>query len=194
MPKREEFNFSEILHAKNGPYSISSDLAQTIWMFAQATDTYNKAFEKRLAMAHIKITPSEWVTLRLILSAPGPVSLTDISRFLSIAIQSVSQLLNKLEKRGLIKRVRSKDDKRMVKISITEKGFELIKEITPYTYGFIKDTAGTLSESEVESLYAISRKLRDNCLKMLGLDPSGSDVVLDRLASMISDTPPTTKK
>jgi len=194
MPKREEFSFAEILHAKNGPYSISSNLAQTIWMFAQATDTYNKAFEKKLAMAHSKITPSEWVTLRLILSAPGPASLTDISRFLSIAIQSVSQLLNKLEKRGLIRRVRSKDDKRMVKIYITEKGFELLKEVTPFTYDFIKDTSGTLSESEIKSLHAISRKIRDRCLKMLGLDPSGSDIVLDRLANMISDTPSRTKK
>lgn len=188
MRKRKEINYIEILQQENNSYYVSADLAQTIWMLSQTTEAYSKAFQKVLAKAHIKISSSEWVALWIILSASGSATLTDVSRFLSITIQSVSQLLNKLEKRQLIRRVRSEDDKRVVKIFLTEKGGELLKEIIPFTYAFTRDTTGILSQSEIESLRKISRKLRNKYLEILGLHPSGSDIILDRLAKIISST------
>jgi len=187
MNQRRDFTFDEILHTPGGSYSIPHDLAQAIWAYAQANDVYNKVFDRFLAKADIKITASEWFILRLVLSSPGPISLTYIARRLAMLIQSVSQLLNKLEKRGLVRRVRSKEDKRVVNIFVTQKGFDLLKELTPYTYEFIKETTGMLSKAEIESLHLISRKIRDNCMRLMGIDPSETDAILDRLADMISD-------
>lgn len=55
------------------------------------------------------------------------ISTKDLSYLLGIRQQSLNELLNKLEKNGLVTRVQSEDDKRVMLVRLTEKG-ENIKQ------------------------------------------------------------------
>ena len=122
------------------------------------------------------------------------MSLTEIAKFLPIEIHSVSALVEKLETRGLIKRIRSKNDRRVVNIYLTEAGFDTLKKVVPFTHAFTMNATGTLSKSQLVALDKIMRRIRDNDLKMLGQNPGQADVVVERLAIMTSETKHKTDK
>ena len=188
MSKRKKFSPDGVQDDGRHSYYLSDELSLTVWMFSQATNTHMKAFAKALAKAGTGITTMQWTTLWLLLSSPGSMSLTEIAKFLPIEIHSVSALVEKLEKRGLIKRIRSKNDRRVVNIYLTEQGFNILKKTAPYTYDFNMNTIGTLSGAQIKALQKITKKIRDRDLEMLEQDPKRADVVLERLANMTAES------
>jgi DNA-binding MarR family transcriptional regulator len=114
------------------------------------------------------------------------MSLTDISRFLTITIQSTGSLVDILEKRGLVIRKRSQNNRRNVIISITENGLNLLKELLAPVTLFVINTTGILNERELELLGKLMRKIRDSSYKILNYDPEEADKVLKRLTDLTS--------
>lgn len=57
------------------------------------------------------------------------ITISQLSSALKITSPSVTQVINVLEKDGVVKRVNDKDDGRIVRIALTEKGADLTKEI-----------------------------------------------------------------
>src|ERR1700761_4007448 len=59
----------------------------------------------------------------------GPRRITQLAMTEALAQPTVTQLVDKLEGRGLVTRTRSKDDGRVVIVSITEAGTERLEEV-----------------------------------------------------------------
>jgi DNA-binding MarR family transcriptional regulator len=194
MSRRKKFSPQDILEAGDRNYYLSDQHSLCSWIFSQATNVHNKAFAAAIAESGTGITVMQWTTLSLLLSSPGSMSLTEIAKFLPIEIHSVSALVEKLEIRGLIKRIRSKNDRRVVNIYLTEAGFEVLKKIIPFTYTFTMNATGSLSKSQLIALSKILRIIRDNDLNMLGIDPKQEDAALNRLAEMTSESKHRTNK
>ena len=73
---------------------------------------------------------------------------------------TITPLLKKLETQGFVERKRCKDDERIVKISLTDDGWELrekAKDIPAKMAGCC-----SLSEQEIEAVYTILYKLLDD--------------------------------
>lgn len=87
-----------------------------------------------------KINHSQYLIL-LMLSyaeyAGSDVIATELSFVLGLERHSISALLDKLDSRGFIKRERSDEDRRVVHLSMTEKGKELTQSIQAKTVGKI---------------------------------------------------------
>ncbi|MFA6646425.1 MAG: MarR family transcriptional regulator, partial [Sphaerochaetaceae bacterium] len=87
-----------------------------------------------------KINHSQYLIL-LMLSyaehAGSDVIATELSFVLGLERHSISALLDKLDSRGFINRKRSNEDRRVVHLSMTEKGKELTKSIQSKTVGRI---------------------------------------------------------
>ncbi len=85
---------------------------------------------------------------------------TELSYFLGLEKHSITSLVNSLSKRGLVKRQRSRKDRRVINLKLTGKGRELAVEIHPRT---IKKIAvfPDCSEEEFNFLYSFLEKLRD---------------------------------
>jgi DNA-binding MarR family transcriptional regulator len=194
MSRRKKFGPQDILEDGKKQYYLSDQHSMSSWIFSQATNVHSKAFAAAIANSGTNITVMQWTTLSLLLSSPGSMSLTEIAKFLPIEIHSVSALVEKLEIRGLIKRIRSKSDRRVVNIYLTEAGFNVLKKIIPFTYAFTMNATGSLSKSQLVALDKIMRIIRDNDLKMLKIDPKQEDEVLNRLAEMTSESTHSTKK
>ncbi len=87
-----------------------------------------------------KINHSQYLIL-LMLSyaehAGSDVIATELSFVLGLERHSISALLDKLDSRGFITRTRSEEDRRVVHLSMTEKGKKLTKSIQAKTVGRI---------------------------------------------------------
>jgi DNA-binding MarR family transcriptional regulator len=184
MVKRNKFNPQDVLENGGNSYYLPDQVSITNWMLSQTTSLHTKAFDRAIESSGTDITVMQWMTLSLLLSSPGSMSLTEIARFLPIEIHSVSALVEKLETRGLIKRIRSRNDRRVVNIYLTEAGLEVLKKIVPFTTAFTMKATGSLSKTQLVQLERIMRKIRDKSLEMLGHDPRQSDLVVKRLSDM----------
>lgn len=73
----------------------------------------------------------------------------------------VTRLLDRLEERGLVERVRSDEDRRLSLCRITPKGLRLLAGIDPEVQARHEHLARSLTASELQTLEAISRKLAE---------------------------------
>jgi DNA-binding MarR family transcriptional regulator len=59
------------------------------------------------------------------LNARGPISSADLSRELCVTPSNITGIIDRLEKKGLVSRIRREDDRRVVLIRLTENGASL---------------------------------------------------------------------
>lgn len=81
------------------------------------------SFQQRLLEK--EVTVAEWIVLRFLLSN-APCSLTKLAEEMGIDKGAVSRLTDRLEKRGLISRTVSPEDRRLFSIELTQAGFKLV--------------------------------------------------------------------
>jgi MarR family 2-MHQ and catechol resistance regulon transcriptional repressor len=74
---------------------------------------------------------------------------------------SITGVVDKLEERGLVERVRSKEDRREVLIAITEKGDDTYAKGMELHRQFVNKAFAALDEGEVEELMSVLKKLAD---------------------------------
>jgi len=72
-----------------------------------------------------------WFPIFYLLNEKGKLSVTDLARELEITHSAVSQMINLLDKKGLIKFIEDETDKRRRFISFTQKGQELMSTLPP---------------------------------------------------------------
>jgi len=68
-------------------------------------------------------------------------------------------VLDNLERRGLVRRVRREDDRRAVTVHLTDEGQAHIRDLFPHHVHAIADVFAVLDPDEQESLRALCRKL-----------------------------------
>ena len=87
----------------------------------------------------------------------APINLSDLAGRLYLHVTTVGGIVDRLETHNLVKRTRSKDDRRMVSIELTAKGKSLIKNAPEVAQGLL--VAG-LEELPVTHLVEIDRSMR----------------------------------
>src|SRR5262245_7840480 len=93
--------------------------------------TYDRlrALEDELFASH-DLTPQQYNALRLLRrDHPNPVRTLDLAARLVSRAPDITRLLDKLEQRGLIVRVRPADNRRVVRVAITPQGITLLDEL-----------------------------------------------------------------
>lgn len=77
---------------------------------------------------------------------------TEVSNKLGITAGTLSASLNNLERKGYVERVRSEEDRRVVKLGLTKKGRLLYRLHNKFHRDMVKDTIKEMNEEEVEVL------------------------------------------
>lgn len=83
--------------------------------------------------------------------APG-MNVSEIARRLSIKPATASNLLDKVENKGLLKRARSGPDQRVVKLFVTEAGDELLRTAPLPAQGALLDGLTRMADGELQGL------------------------------------------
>jgi MarR family 2-MHQ and catechol resistance regulon transcriptional repressor len=89
----------------------------------------------------------------------GPMTLGDLADKLLVTGGNVTYVMDRLEEQGLVQRVRSPEDRRIIQAKLTDKGKALIAEVFPGHGEYIERLAGHLAESEQEEMRGLLKKL-----------------------------------
>jgi DNA-binding MarR family transcriptional regulator len=82
------------------------------------------------------------IAVDFIARQPHPPRLADISRFLMQEPQSLTALIQRLERRGWIRREPSQRDRRAVLLELTEAGRQLHQRLVSVLEGLLQDSEG----------------------------------------------------
>ncbi|HNT53540.1 MAG TPA: MarR family transcriptional regulator [Anaerolineaceae bacterium] len=104
------------------------------------------------------LTPSQFGVLEALLHL-GPLCPGELSVKLLKSTGNITLVLDNLEKRGLIQRERSAEDRRMIRVSLTDTGKALIARIFPDQVKAIAAAFSSLSVEEQHRLGDLCRKL-----------------------------------
>ncbi|MDD5398027.1 MAG: MarR family winged helix-turn-helix transcriptional regulator [Dehalococcoidia bacterium] len=134
--------------------------------FAQSWNTWAKALERSLRPG--LLTVSQVTTLQALYYAKRPLSPTEISHVLPLETHSVSPLLDRLHKRKIITRRRSKTDRRAVEVEMTPKGLTLLTDLGPGIRDAMERVFYVLSPQEREMLVKLTEKISNAAVDYLG--------------------------
>jgi DNA-binding MarR family transcriptional regulator len=125
----------------------------------------NNAVEMELQ--HLRMTQPQVRVLTMLSREDHPVTLDELANWTLKEFNSVSTLINRMEKKGLIKKLKKEGDLKTY-IRLTEKGSHLYHlEVTEKSIHLI---FGKLSEAEKKQLDSLLKKVRDTTRDLLGMD------------------------
>ena len=89
----------------------------------------------------------------------GPLSQRDIGRKILKSSGNITLVIDNLEKRGLVKRERSKEDRRYYAVDLTAAGRKMIGAIFPRHAAKVVEEMKSLTGAEQEELSRLCRKM-----------------------------------
>ena len=125
--------------------------------------TYDRlrALEDEL-FAQFDLTAQQYNALRLLRGQhPKPLATLDIARRLISRAPDITRLLDKLEQRGLISRERLSANRRVVHVSITPAGLELLSELDAPVRRCHERQLGHLSSEQLAQLTELLKVARE---------------------------------
>ena len=96
------------------------------YLIRRIAHTVGRELDRR--MVELGLTDAQWKPL-LLLQQGGCTTAADISRIACHDTGAVTRLLDRLESKGLVQRLRSAADRRVVKLELTEEGARVAAEV-----------------------------------------------------------------
>ena len=120
-----------------------------------------------LELRHLRMTQPQIRLLTMLSREDRPVTIEQLANWTLKEFNSVSTLVNRMEKKGLIKKIKKEDDLKTY-ILLTDKGSDLYhNQVTERSIHLIFDK---LSTAEKKQLDTTLKKVRDITRDLLGLD------------------------
>lgn len=112
----------------------------------------------RQMLADAGVTEQQWRVLR-VLSEEGPLDPTSIAERAVLLLPSLTRILQKLEEKSLVTRMRDKEDRRRQVITATPSGQALITENMPQSQALMQRLKDALGEDKYTELLALLNDL-----------------------------------
>jgi DNA-binding MarR family transcriptional regulator len=109
------------------------------------------ARELRKETEQLGITARQATLLWLVKQSPG-LSLAELAAEEGISPPALSGHVDRLERAGLIERVRSSEDRRRVGLRLTDEGARLLKRVRARRTTWLTDRLGALEPVELEAI------------------------------------------
>jgi DNA-binding MarR family transcriptional regulator len=124
------------------------------------------ARELRKETEQLGITARQATLMWLVRRNPG-LSLAELAAEEGISPPAMSGHVDRLEKAGLIERVRSTDDRRRVGLRVTDEGARLLRRVRARRTTWLAERLGTLEARDLEAIAAAAPALA----RLVGDDP-----------------------
>ena len=124
--------------------------------------TYNWTMERlKLIFDKEGLTLQQFNILRILRGNEKPLSTLQIRERMLDKMSDTSRIVDRLIVKGLVKKITSKTDKRLVDVSITERGNKVLQKID-LQEDKIKNIMHTLSDKEAKTLNKLLDKIRQS--------------------------------
>lgn len=101
---------------------------------------------------------AQLAALRILWEFDG-LAISELSEKLLLKNSSMTTLIDRMERDGYVRREREKDDRRVVRVYLTDKGFEVKNLVPDFETHFMDMIKGDLSGSEINMLVLLLNKL-----------------------------------
>jgi DNA-binding MarR family transcriptional regulator len=142
------------------PPPISPDLKSDVDQVLEAIlylYTESRRITKELARRADLTGPQ--LTVVKMLEQIGDLSLSELSERIRAQNSTVTGIIDRMEREGLVTRERSKEDRRVVYIKLSAKGRELAREIPVEPMEIFRNALESLSAAEMRDLMRIMTKV-----------------------------------
>jgi len=119
------------------------------------------------------LTTEQYTVLVTIKYHDVPVTITDIARRTERTTNSVSMLVDRMVKAGLLRRVRDKSDRRVVNVFITSKAESALKPANIAAVEFFQQVMSPLSHEEAHTFVGLFKMINYKLLEYLN---PGADI------------------
>ena len=120
-----------------------------------------KCFIDRLQQNGINVTPEQYLVLDILWEKQS-LSQQNIADLIQKDKNSVTKIIDSLEKKNLVNRVVDQKDRRINKIELTKEGLALEKITTEVAINFMNDTVKDIDNQDLDKFVEVMRRLKDN--------------------------------
>jgi MarR family 2-MHQ and catechol resistance regulon transcriptional repressor len=141
------------------PNPLNDDHAVSLKLFVVLSKAFKTVMDRAVKdMKQYGLSPSEFTVLE-VLYTKGRTPLQQIGEKVLITSGSITYNIDKLEKKGLLKRVPCKEDRRIIYAEITKAGTDLFDRIFPDHAATIHSLMKALSQDEKQGAIELIKKL-----------------------------------
>jgi DNA-binding MarR family transcriptional regulator len=137
------------------------------WILLRQVYTLVLKCEDR-TFSEYNLTTEQHSVLMVIKHIDDPVKVTDVARWLDRSVNSVSMIIDRMVKAGLVRRRRDLPDRRAVRLIITSKAEEAFVPATAAGWKLIQEILSPLSDEDMLTLIRLHEILRDKAYDYLG--------------------------
>lgn len=141
------------------------------WLIQRASRTLRVLFLRMMEERSSGVTPEMWLVLSRLYARDGQYQ-TQIADSTFRDRPNTSRILAGLEERGYVRRQRDPDDRRRMRIHLTERGEEFVRDMAPLAARTRDGLYEGLSDDELRMLRRVLRRIERNALGLLRSDES----------------------
>ncbi|GGM75968.1 hypothetical protein GCM10007108_12390 [Thermogymnomonas acidicola] len=131
-----------------------------IWrLYSRTWKKWYRCVERNLSSLGLGV--NDYSTIR-ILSEEGECNMAYLAEMLHVSQGWMTGLIDKLEERGLVRRVRGDEDRRVIKIAITDLGRQTFEKARETHMRFVEKSLKSFSKEELREFYRLIEKLSEN--------------------------------
>jgi DNA-binding MarR family transcriptional regulator len=169
------------LSEKGGNMSVKFTMRHPVlraWVLYH--QTYNALYKcEEVMFSKMGLTPQKYMVLMVIKLMQDPVMVSDVAQWLDRNTNSISLIIDRMKKDGLVARTRNLKDRRTVRLSLTQKGIEKLDQASGPGWDMIQEMMSPLSEKELNSLAGLTEKIRRKAFEYLNPGETMKEVEID---------------
>lgn len=113
------------------------------------------------------------LTILKILETIGDLSLSEVSDRIRAQNSTVTGIIDRMEREGLVQRVRSQEDRRVIRIHLTDKGAKLAESIPVEPMELLRGALAGLAPAETKEFLRIMTKIAKRIRTVVRRDVEG---------------------
>jgi len=101
----------------------------------------------REILSDFNITIPQFTALQILINNPG-MTIGELSQKMALACSTVTDLIDRMERNGLVVRKKDENDKRVVRIEVLSKGHEILDKVLEKRISYLNNKMDGLTEEQ----------------------------------------------
>jgi DNA-binding MarR family transcriptional regulator len=122
----------------------------------------DKALEADQDLSALEISSAQFIVIAALALSDSPKSASDLCKGISYDAGAMTRMIDRLETKGLIRRSRRQDDRRVVYLELTEEGHRAFPRMRVVSMGVVNRFLRGFTQAEARQLESYLTRMLDN--------------------------------
>ncbi len=154
------------------PKGRTDNLVLRLWFITHRTRDVLRSCEDKV-FGEYGLTAEQYAVLAVMKVLGGSVRVSDLARGLERTPNSVSMIVDRMVKAGLVRRVRDRGDRRVVYVIVTDKGENVFRPATRAGLELVQGIMSPLSDQDKRTFLGLHQAIKYKALEYLN---AGADM------------------